>query len=149
MPEISASTYVDAPPEAVFDFIDHWPNAKRYLKRMVKWEPVDPDNTKVGGVFRVAVQAGPTRLDGRLEVTGWERPKTITFRSVDGPRVDGAWRLTPDGGGTHVELDSYYEPPGGLVGRIVASFIKQNARNDLNASLRELKRLVESERSAP
>lgn len=133
-----------APPETVFDFIDHWPNAMRYLKRMVRWEPVDPSNTGVGGVFHVAVQAGPTRLNGRLEVTEHDRPNRIAFRSLDGPRVDGSWTLTPADGGTRVVLESYYEPPGGLVGRLVASFIRQNAQNDLNGSLRELKRLIEA-----
>lgn len=144
MPEIRSQTRINAPPEMVFDFIDHWPNAMRYLKRMVRWEPIDANNTGVGSVFKVAVQAGPSRLDGRLKVTEHERPRTIAFKSMDGPRVDGRWALTADGDATHVLLDAYYEPPGGLVGRIVASFIRQNAQNDLDGSLRELKRLVES-----
>ena len=144
MPDISSRTTIDATPEQVFDFIDHWPNAMRYLKRMVRWDPVDPNNTKVGGVFHVGVQAGRTRLNGRLEVTKHERPTTIAFRSVDGPRVDGSWTITPDGDRTRVVLHSYFEPPGGIIGRVVASFIRQNAQHDLDSSLRELKRLVEA-----
>jgi uncharacterized membrane protein len=45
-------------------------------------------------------------------------------------------------------LDSVYEPPGGLIGRLVASFIKGNAENDLRKSLANLKRLVEAESAA-
>jgi uncharacterized membrane protein len=145
VPAIRSETRIDATPEQVFDFIDHWPNAMRYLKRMVKWEPTDPNNTKVGGRFDIGVQAGPTRLNGRLEVTGWERPRTIAFRSIDGPPVNGSWALTPDGDGTRVVLDATYQVPGGIAGRLVAAFLRANAQNDLNASLRELKRLVESE----
>ncbi len=144
VPEITSSATVAASPEAVFDFIDHWPNAMRYLKRMVRWEPVDPNNTGVGGVFHVGVQAGPTRLNGRLQVTEHDRPNKIAFRSLDGPRVDGSWTITPVDGGTRVVLRSYYEPPGGLIGRVVSSFIRQNAQNDLDSSLRELKRLIEA-----
>lgn len=145
MPEIRSTTTVAAPLETVFDFIDHWPNAMRYLKRMVRWEPVDPSNTQVGGVFHVGVQAGPSRLNGRLQVTEHERPRRIAFRSLDGPRVDGSWTLSVAGeGNTRVVLESYYEPPGGIVGRVVASFIKQNAQHDLDSSLRELKRLIEA-----
>ena len=121
MPEIRSSTTIAAPPEAVFDYIDHWQNAMRYLKRMVRWEPVDPSNTGEGGVFHVAVQAGPTRLNGRLHVTKHERPTTIAFRSLDGPRVDGSWTITPVDGGSRVVLESYYEPPGGLIGRVGTS----------------------------
>lgn len=116
----------------------------RYLKRMVRWEPVDPGNTGVGGIFHVGVQAGPSRLNGRLKVTEHDRPNRIAFKSLDGPRVDGSWTLTPVGGATRVVLESYYEPPGGIVGRLVASFIRQNAQNDLDSSLRELKRLIEA-----
>jgi uncharacterized membrane protein len=144
VPEIKSTTSVNASPETVFDFIDHWPNAMRYLKRMVRWEPVDPSDTGVGGIFHVGVQAGPTRLNGRLKVTEHERPAKIAFKSIDGPRVDGSWTIMPDGDRSRVVLESYYEPPGGIIGRVVASFIKQNAQNDLDSSLRELKRLIEA-----
>ena len=144
VPEITSTTTVAASPEAVFDFIDHWPNAMRYLKRMVRWDPVDPNNTGVGGVFNVGVQAGPSRLNGRLKVTEHERPHKIAFKSLDGPRVDGAWTITGADGSTRVVLHAFYEPPGGLIGRVVASFIRQNAQNDLDSSLRELKRLIEA-----
>ncbi len=145
MPSISSTVRIDAPPEVVFDFIDHWPNAMRYMRRMVRYDLVDESKgTGVGAEFLIAVQAGPTRLDGHIRVTEHERPRTIAFKTVEGPRVEGAWTLTPQDGGTHVVLDSYYEPPGGILGRVVASFIRQNAQTDLDVSLRELKRLVET-----
>ena len=144
MADIRSTTRIDAPPEVVFDFIDDWPNAKRYMRRMVRYDLVDRDGgTGVGAEFDISVQAGPTRLDGRIRVTEHERPRVISFRTMEGPRVEGRWTLEPDGDGTRVALFSNYEPPGGIVGRMVASFISKNAQNDLDASLRELKRLVE------
>lgn len=138
---------INASPEAVFDFIDHWPNAMSYLRRVDRWELVDTEGgTGAGAVFRIGVQAGPTHLDGRLKVTEHERPRTIAFRSLDGPRVEGRWTLRPDGDSTDVELFASYELPGGIIGRIVGSFVSRNAQNDLEASLRELKRLVEADR---
>jgi uncharacterized membrane protein len=137
---------ITAPPEKVFDFIDHWPNAMRYLRRVDKWVLVDQEGgTGVGAVFRIGVQAGPTHLDGRLKVTEHDRPNKIAFRSMDGPRVEGSWTVTPNGERTDVVLHASYEPPGGIVGRLVGSFVSRNAQNDLDASLRELKRLIESE----
>lgn len=140
------SVQVAAPPEAVFDFIDAWSNAMRYLRRVDRWEPVDPQRvTGVGAVFQIGVQAGPTHLDGRLEVTEHDRPHTIAFRSLDGPRFEGRWTLERDGDATNVHLGASYDLPGGLVGRMVGAFVGRNAQNDLNASLVELKRLVEAE----
>lgn len=143
---MQASIHIDAPPEVVFDYVDDWRTAARYLRRLVRWEPDDPNaEMGVGAVFRVGIQAGPTRLDGRLEVTEYVRPERITIRSIDGPRVDGGWRFTPDGDGTRVVLDALFDLPGGFAGRLVGSFIGRNGQKDLDASLRDLKRLVEAE----
>jgi uncharacterized membrane protein len=142
------STYIEATPEQVFDFIDHWQNARRYMRRMVRYELVDPDGgTGVGARFRIAVEAAGKRLNGTIEVTENDRPRKISFRNVDGVKVIGNWTLRPERTGTHVTLDSTYEPPGGIIGRMVAAFINAHARNDLNASLAELKRLVEAEKT--
>ncbi len=145
MAQITSQVRINAPPEAVFDFIDHYKNALRYMRRMVRYDIVDPHGgTGVGAEFLISVQAGPTRLDGHIRVTEYQRPRKIAFKTIEGTRVEGNWTLRPDGDGTHVTLHSIYEPPGGLVGRMVASFISRNAQNDLDASLRELKRLVEA-----
>lgn len=145
MSEITSRVHVSAPAEAVFDFIDHWPNAMRYLRRVDRWVLVDPEGgTGVGAMFSIGVQAGPTHLDGRLRVTEHDRPRKIAFRSMDGPRVEGSWTLTPESDGTNVVLHASYELPGGIVGRLVGAFVSRNAQSDLDASLRELKSLVES-----
>jgi len=137
---------VEAPADKVFDFVDDWRNATRYLHRLVKWEPVDKDaKMDVGTVFRVGIQAGPTRLDGKLEVTDYVRPEKISIRSTDGPRVVGGWTFTSDGGATYVQLRASFDLPGGIAGRLVGAFVGRNGQKDLDASLRDLKRLVESE----
>jgi len=136
---------IEAPAETVFDFVNDWRNATRYLHRLVRWEPVDPDaETGVGTVFRVGIQAGPTRLDGKLEVTDYARPEKISIQSIDGPRVVGGWTFTADGDATHVSLRASFDLPGGIAGRLVGSFVGRNGQKDLDASLRDLKRLVES-----
>jgi uncharacterized membrane protein len=145
MADIRSQAHINATPEQVFDFIDHWQNAMLYMRRMVRYELVDKNGgTGVGARFEIAVQAGGTRLNGTIEVTDHDRPHKIAFRNIDGVKVIGNWTMRPDGDGTHLVLDAVYEPPGGIIGRVVASFIKANARSDLEASLRELKRLVES-----
>ena len=145
MAQITSRVHVNAPPEAVFDFIDHYQNAMRYMRRMVRYELVDPSGgTGVGAEFLIAVEAAGKRLDGHIRVTEHERPNKIAFRTIKGVRVEGDWTFRPEGDGTRVTLHSIYEPPGGIIGRLVASFISRNAQSDLDASLRELKRLVEA-----
>ncbi len=146
MPQTRSQIRIDAPPEVVFDFIDDWRNAMRYLKRMTRWDLADPEGgTGVGAIFNVGLAAGPGKLGGRFQVTEHERPSRIGFRSMQDVRVEGSWTLSPDGDGTRVVLDSSYDLPGGIAGRIVGSFIRGNAQNDLDHSLRDLKRLIESD----
>ena len=146
MPQIRSQTHIDATPEQVFDFIDDWRNAMRYMKRMTRWELVDPQGgTGVGATFNVNVQAGPSKLGGRFQVTGHDRPNRIAFRSMEDVRVEGSWTITPEDGGTRLVLDASYDLPGGIAGRLVGSFLRGNAQKDLDSSVRELKRLVEAE----
>jgi fatty-acyl-CoA synthase len=145
MGEMRSTVHIAAPPDRVFDFVDDWRNAVRYLHRLVRWEPVDHGATMgVGTVFRVGIQAGPTRLDGKLEVTDYSRPEKISIRSIDGPRVVGGWTFEPNGDGTRVSLRASFDLPGGIAGRLVGSFISRNGQRDLDESLRDLKRLVEA-----
>jgi uncharacterized membrane protein len=141
---MQSTVRIGAPAETVFDFVDDWHNATRYLRRLVRWEPTSDGPMGVGTVFRVGIQAGPTRLDGKIEVTEYERPEKIRIRSLEGPGVNGGWTFTRDGNSTHVILRASYSLPGGIAGRLVSSFISRNGQKDLDASLRELKRLIES-----
>jgi carbon monoxide dehydrogenase subunit G len=145
MAQMQVSTRIDATPEQVFDFIDDWRNAMRYMKRMTRWDLVDPEGgTGVGAVFRVDVAAGPRKLGGRFQVTAHDRPHRIAFRSMEDVRVEGSWTLQPEGNGTRLVLNASYDLPGGIAGRLVGTFLRGNAQNDLDESVRTLKRLVES-----
>jgi carbon monoxide dehydrogenase subunit G len=146
VPQIRSQTHINATPEQVFDFIDDWRNAMRYMKRMTRWDLVDPEGgTGVGAEFNVDVQAGPRRLGGRFQVTGHDRPHRIAFRSMEDVRVEGQWDIQPDGDGTRLTLNATYDLPGGIAGRLVGAFLRGNAQSDLDSSVRELKRLVEAE----
>lgn len=146
MGDMTSTTHINAPPEVVFDYVDDWRNATKYLHRLVKWEPVEVGaEIGVGTVFRVGIQAGPTRLDGKLEVTEYVRPEKISIRSLEGPRVIGGWTFEPDGDGTRVRLTADFDLPGGFAGRLVGRFVGSNGQKDLDASLRDLKRQVEAQ----
>ena len=95
MATIRSQTHIDAPPEVVFDFIDAYKNAMRYMERMVRYDIVDPDGgTGVGAEFLIAVEAAGKRLTGHIRVTEHDRPNRIAFKTIEGVKVEGAW--TPD-----------------------------------------------------
>lgn len=145
MPDLNSSIEIAAPAEAVFDFVDDWRNTMKYLHGLKKWEPLDPARTNgVGTHFKVAMGAGPVNIDGEMEIVEHERPNRIAFRSVKGMKASGTWTFTPSDGGTRVDLRNTVEIPGGIAGRLIRKVVEAQGQRDLDASLRDLKRLVES-----
>lgn len=146
MPELTGHVHVDAPRETVFAFVDDWHQTTRYLRGLVRWEPMDPDHVQgLGTRFAAAIKAGPVTLDGKMEVTEHEPPDRIAFTSIEGPRLDGLWVFDDEDGGTRVTLTNDFELPGGTAGRVVGKFASSRGQKDLDASLAELKRLIETE----
>lgn len=110
MPELTGHAHVDAPPERVFDVVDDWHNTTRYLRGLVRWEPVDPEKVQgLGTRFAAAIKGGPMTLDGVMEVTEHVRPERIAFRSIEGPKLNGLWAFESEDGGTRVTLTNTFE----------------------------------------
>jgi uncharacterized membrane protein len=146
VPELNASVRIDRPLEDVFAFVDDHRNVTRYLKHLERWDPVDPARVQGLGIrFRGVVRAGPVALRGVLEVTEHVPGEKVSYRSVEGPKLSGEWTFHRDGDGTVVKLRNTYDLPGGAVGRMVGRVISTQGERELEGSLRELKRLVESE----
>jgi uncharacterized membrane protein len=145
VPELNASIYIEASVEEVFAFVDDWRNTTRFVRGLLRWDPVDPTVTRGVGLRTHAVlQVGPTRLEGEMEVVEHVPNERVAYRSVRGPRIEGQWTFHPRGQGTVVDLRNTFELPGGIAGRVVAPIVNSQGRRDLEASLAELKRLVES-----
>lgn len=146
MPELTGEVHIEAPREAVFAVVDDWRQTTRYLRGLVRWEPVDPGHVRGPGTrFAAAIKAGPVTLEGKMEVTEHEPPERIAFTSIEGPKLHGLWVFAEEDGGTRVTLTNDFELPGGVAGRVVGRLASTRGQRDLDASLAELKRLVESE----
>jgi carbon monoxide dehydrogenase subunit G len=146
VPDVNSSIEIAAPPEAVFDFVDDWQNTMKFLRGLKRWEPLDRAKTQgVGVVFRVKMGAGPVNVDGEMQVKEHDRPHRIVFQTVKGSiKARGEWTFTATGAGTRVDLKNAVELPGGIAGRVIRKVFESQAQKDLDASVRDLKRLVEA-----
>lgn len=143
--DLNGSIRIDAPVERVFAFVDDWTNTTRFLRNLVRWEPLDSAVVRgVGARFRAALKAGPITLDGEMEITEHVPNERVQFRSTKGPRLSGTWTFRPDGDGTIVDLRNTFELPGGIAGRVVGQVARSQGQKDLNGSLVDLKKLVEA-----
>jgi hypothetical protein len=117
MANISGEITIGRPVDIVFDFVADQTNEPRYNSRMVRAEKVSDAPIGAGTRFRSAVRSAGRTVEMLIEVTGYERPRSLasatTMRQADigyllsfepvpagtrmswsgRVRLKGAWRL--------------------------------------------------------
>jgi uncharacterized membrane protein len=80
------------------------------------------------------------------EVTEIEPERLIAWRSVDGSGVQNTGRVTfaPKDGGTEVQIQLSYCPPGGLLGHALATLLRVGPKKQLDDDLLRFKSLLET-----
>ena len=144
MGEITQDISIDAPPFAVFGYVDDWHNAPKFVHGLTTWEPVDGRSHGVGATFDIVVKLGPLKERSVVEVTHWEQDRLIGWEPREGFRQWGVWRFEPHGAGTLASFSVRYELPGGIAGKVLAKTGEPLAREGGKATLKALKEQVES-----
>lgn len=145
MGALSGTIRINAPIGDVFAVVDDWRRTPEYLHGLERWEAADPDHARgEGSRFRVGLKIGPKVARARVVVTAYEPDVRIAFRTESGPRVSGTWTFAADGGATTVTLSTTFDLPGGVMGRVIGRAVAATGQRELDGSLRDLKRLVES-----
>ena len=131
---------IAAPVETVFKL---WSRPELFPRFLTHLESVEPRGDR--RYHWVATGPGGTRIDWDAQVTEVEPNRRLSWRSLDGSKVDtsGTVHFTPENGGTRVQVDMSYIPPGGLLGHSVARLTRQDPRTAMNADLARLKSLLE------
>ncbi len=137
------SAVVDAPPEAVWAVLadprsyEDWVVGSKEIRR---WDPEWP---AVGASFHHTFLIGPLPIKDRTTVLESEPPRRLVLRARARPTgiAHVVVHLTPEGGGTRVELAEWpvAGPPAAFSNPLQDFLI--NRRND--EALRRLKRLAE------
>jgi uncharacterized membrane protein len=137
-------------PEEVFAWVADHRNVPRALDGLESWAPLGPRTTGRGARFAVSVHALGLSLDNVLVLDTWAAPRAIGWRSESGTVFHaGCWRFEPRPGATEVELSIGYEPPGGIVGRLVAGRVDGVVRHRMERALARMRDLIEGPEGAP
>jgi len=144
MGHITVSATIAAPVELVFGYVDDHKNTTKYMKDLVKWEPVGSQVHGKGSQFAVAMKAGPLTLDSSVEITEWAENQTIGWVSRKGLKQTGKWSFKPAGSGkTAATFDLEYELPGGIAGRVAGKVAEPIMRGNIERSVQDLKAQTE------
>jgi uncharacterized membrane protein len=142
----TAQTVIARDPRDVFAWVSDHRNVPRVLEGVDRWEPLGERVRGEGARFDVSVHALGLALDAVLVLDLWDEPRAIGWRSLSGPVPQtGGWRLEPRPGGTELTLTIGYEPPGGLLGGLLASRVDRLLRGRLEQALERIRVALEED----
>jgi carbon monoxide dehydrogenase subunit G len=125
--------HVQAPPEAVFDYMTDPANLAAWQTSKTSVEPLTEGPPRLG--YRVLERTKPPGLkefEEVVEFVGFDRPGRFAVHIVEGPYpVDGVWTLQPEGdAGTRAHFVAHGELRGAmrLLGPIAVRWIQARRR---------------------
>jgi uncharacterized membrane protein len=137
---------VNAPRAAVWDYITNPDNYTLFFSGITRWDVEGRKKRGCGARYRMLMRVGSAEVGGLIEVVEWEEPGDMAWTSVMGLDQRGRWRLREHGPHrTSVMFRLSYHAPGGLLGWISDQLSAPMVRSNINATLENLKRHIESE----
>jgi uncharacterized membrane protein len=166
--EVMASTVensieIQRPVSQVFEFVDDYRNATKYIPGMTEYKPLGKQVSGKGSQFRLVKKTtGLPDIKSEIEVTGWEKDRKIAFKSFKGFENGGSYTFTSRGDRTIVKATNTFDLAsligggrGGLLGGIgravggAASKVAQGqVKKDLTRSLETMRDLIERQPAA-
>jgi uncharacterized membrane protein len=140
---VSRSITIDRSPEELYWFWRDFENLPRFMRHLVSVKATSEWRSH----WVAKAPAGGT-VEWDAEITSEQPGQLIAWRSLPGSEVDNAgsvsFEAAPGGRGTYVRVNLEYNPPGGLLGALVAKFFGEAPDQQIQADLYRLKQLIET-----
>jgi uncharacterized membrane protein len=139
---------VNAPRDAVWDYVTDPDNYTLFFSGITRWEVDGRKKRGCGARYRMLMRVGSAEVGGLVEVVEFDEPGDMAWTSVMGVDQRGRWRLREHGPNrTNVMFRMSYHAPGGLLGWLSDQLSAPMVRTNVQQTLENLKRHIESERA--
>jgi uncharacterized membrane protein len=144
MRRFKAHTFIQRPPEDVFDFIADYRHVTDVLDGVTRWEPIGRKARGVGARYQVEMRTFGIPLSAVLRLDSWRRPERISWVSERGliPQ-SGGWTFTPRDGGVELELEMAYSPPAAALTDVIAGPVEALVQRRLATALDRIRSELE------
>jgi uncharacterized membrane protein len=138
---VHKTIHIDALPEDVFNFWSDFDNFPQFLPEVIEVRAMGPNRSR----WSVAGPAG-FPVHWNAVTTRYEPGQAIAWRSEPGSIVSNAGCIrfmTEEDGGTRIEMDLSYRPPGGRLGHAIAKLFGSDPKSRIDDALVRVKGLLE------
>ncbi len=144
MPTIARSILVNAPIEEVFQFVADYRNTPKYQRQFSRFEPVGEPTHGLGLTVDARGRFKGLPIRAKLRITEFVENERIVSRSVEGLKSAAEWEFGREGDKTRVTFTASYSWPLPILSRAIRKMLEAELIAMTEASLRELRRLVEA-----
>jgi uncharacterized membrane protein len=141
--KVEKSVTIDRSPEELYSFWRNFENLPRFMNHL---ESVK--QTGEGRSHWVAKAPAGKTVQWDAEIYNEKENELIAWRSLEGADVDnaGSVRFEPatDGRGTIVKVTLKYDPPGGMLGSIIAKLFGEEPSQQIEEDLHRFKQVMET-----
>lgn len=134
---------IGRPREEVFAFFRDFTNLARFMENIERVDVLDAQRSH----WVVKAPAGHS-VEWDSELTEDEPGRLLAWRTLDGAEVKNHGRVVfkdaPGGRGTEIHATIIYEPPGGALGKLIATLFQKEPGLQAKRDLRRLKMLLET-----
>ena len=135
---INTKATIAARPETIFACIADYGHADVFIEGLQELEPLGTQTTGEGAQFSAALTIGPRLVHTTIVITSFVPGQVITWASVGDGGQSLTFELTPNKGGTTVNLAVAYDEPGGIAGALIAPFVERTVRHRADTALERL-----------
>ena len=140
---VGKTVTINRPRAELYAFWRDFTNLPRFMENIVSVEPVGEGRTH----WTVKAPAGKT-VEWISAITEDRPDETIVWASEDGADVPNSGRIdfrdAPGGRGTWVSATILYDPPGGIIGKVIAKMFQREPGIQARRDLRRFKQLMET-----
>ena len=134
---------IKRPVEEVYAFWRDFTNLPSFMNHLQSVEPTGGGRTH----WTASAPAGAT-VDWEAEITEDRPNQRIAWASLAGSKVENSGSVSftpaPGGDGTEVRVELSYDPPGGVLGKVVAKLFGEEPQQQISDDLRRLKQVLET-----
>jgi uncharacterized membrane protein len=139
---LAESVTINRPAQELYDFWRQPENLAEVMENIVTIEPIGPDRSR----WTVKAPAG-NEVSWESVITKDVPGREIYWQSAEGAEVKNSGRIEfRDAGkrGTVVRAVIAYDPPGGMIGQLIAKLFQREPRIQTRRDLHRFKQLMET-----